>query len=130
MLTVHSAIPAFAGASPYIALLAGRILIVALFIISGASKLLAPQATIKQIRDAGLPFARAGLVLAIFIEIGLSVPLLIGYQIRPVTLILSTYCFVAATAFHNRWSDRGELMAFWADMAIIGGLLTVFAIPV
>ena len=52
-----------------VASLVGRVLLSAIYLLSGFSKLAAPTATIGYIASAGLPFAPLGLAIAVAVEV-------------------------------------------------------------
>jgi len=41
--------------------------------------------------------------------------------------IIVAYCFSTAIFFHNAWSDVNQLMHFWKNMTMAGGLMQVVA---
>ena len=107
--------------------LAGRILIAVLFLMSGAAKLAAPATTIAYIHSVGLPFAPLGLALAVLIEIGGSAALVVGYRTRLVALVMAGFAIATALAFHNNFADQNQLIHFFKNVSIAGGLLQVAA---
>jgi len=107
--------------------LAGRILIGAIFLISGAGKIAQPADTIGAITSVGLPLPEVGLVIAILIECVVAVAFIAGYRTRVVAAILVAYCFATAIFFHNNLSDLNQLIHFLKNMAMAGGLLQIVA---
>jgi putative oxidoreductase len=105
----------------------GRVLIAAIFLYSGFGKIMAPEGTQAYIASAGLPLPIAGYVLAIIVEVGGGLLLLIGYQTRLVALIIALYSIVAALAFHNQFADQNQLIHFMKNFCIAGGLLQIVA---
>ena len=105
----------------------GRLLIAALFILSGIGKIAAPTAIEGYIASAGLPAPLLGYLIAIIVEVGGGLFLLVGFQTRIVALILAGFALAPALAFHNKFSDPNEMIHFLKDIAIIGGLLQVAA---
>jgi putative oxidoreductase len=110
-----------------IAPLAGRILIAPLFLLSGISKLTAPAATIGMIAGSGLPFAPLGFALAVMIEIGGSLALLVGYRTRLVAAVMALFAIATALAFHNNLADQNQFIHFFKNISIAGGLLQLVA---
>ena len=104
----------------------GRLLIAALFILSGIGKIAAPGTIEGYIASAGLPAPLLGYLIAV-IEVGGGVLLIVGFQTRIVALILAAFTLAAALAFHNRFADPNEMIHFFKDIAIVGGLLQVAA---
>jgi putative oxidoreductase len=107
--------------------LAGRIFISGVFLISGIGKITAPVATIGFIASIGLPFPQLGLAIGIFVETFVTVALVLGYRTRMMATILVAYCLATAIFFHNGWSNVDQLIHFWKNMAMAGGLMQVIA---
>jgi putative oxidoreductase len=105
----------------------GRLLIAALFLLSGVAKIAAPAMIEGYIASAGLPAPLLGYLIAIIVEVGGGLLLLVGFQMRIVALILAGFALAAALAFHNKFSDPNEMIHFLKDIAIIGGLFQVAA---
>jgi putative oxidoreductase len=105
----------------------GRFLIAALFLLSGIGKIAAPAMTQGYIASAGLPAPLLAYLIAIIIEIGGGLILVVGFQTRIVALILAAFTLAAALVFHNRLADPNEMIHFFKDIAIVGGLLQVAA---
>ena len=105
----------------------GRVLLAAIFLISGIGKLLNPAGTIGYISAVGLPLPELGLAIAIVVEIVGGVFLIAGYRTRIVALTLAVFTIVAGIFFHNHFADQNQLIHFLKNLAIAGGLLEVAA---
>ena len=105
----------------------GRVLIAAIFLYSGFGKIMAPEGTQAYIASAGLPLPIVGYVLAVIVEVGGGLLLLIGYHTRLVALIIALYSIVAALAFHSQFADQNQLIHFMKNFCIAGGLLQIVA---
>ena len=55
------------------------------------------------------------------------VALVLGYRTRMMATILVAYCLATAIFFHNGWSNVDQLIHFWKNMAMAGGLMQVIA---
>ncbi|HMI40513.1 MAG TPA: DoxX family protein [Sphingomicrobium sp.] len=110
-----------------IASLTGRVLISALFLLSGFSKIAAPAATIGYIGSAGLPLPSLGFAIAVAIEIPVSLALVLGYRARVAAALMAVFSIAAAIAFHSNLSDQNQLVHFFKNVAITGGLLQIVA---
>jgi putative oxidoreductase len=119
--------PVSTPASGHLLAAAGRVLIAAIFVLSGIGKIANPEATIGYIASAGLPFAPAALIAAALIEIGGGLALIAGFRTRFVALLLAGFSVVAALAFHAHFSDQNQLIHFLKNLAMAGGLLQVAA---
>lgn len=106
----------------------GRILIAAIFLLSGISKLAAPNYTVGYIASAGLPFPWLGYAIAVAVEIGGSIALIVGYQTRVAGAVLAGFSIATALAFHNHFADQNQFIHFFKNIAMAGGLLQVAAV--
>jgi putative oxidoreductase len=109
------------------AALAGRLLLSAIFIISGLSKLAAPAATIGYIESVGLPLAPLGFALAVAVEVLGGFALIAGYRSRLVAAGLAVFTLATALVFHNDLADQNQFIHFFKNIAMVGGLLQVVA---
>jgi putative oxidoreductase len=107
--------------------LAGRVMIAAIFILSGASKLADPAGTIGYIASAGLPLPQLAFVAAAAIELVGGWALVLGYRTRLVALALAVFSILAALSFHSALSDQNQFIHFFKNIAMAGGLLQVVA---
>ncbi len=105
----------------------GRILIAALFIISGIGKVAEPVATQASIVAAGLPWPLLALSVSIAVEIGGGVLLIVGYRTQIVALILALFAITTALVFHRVHGDVNQQVNFLKNFAIAGGLLQLAA---
>jgi putative oxidoreductase len=103
----------------------GRILIGGIFAMSGLTKVSAYAATTAAITAAGLPFAPLGWAVALAVEIGLGLLLLLGWRVRPVAAALALWCLVTAVFFHRDFADQNMMIHFLKNLMIAGGLLQV-----
>lgn len=106
-------------------LLAARILICALFLISGLEKILSYQATAAFMEVGGVPAWLLPFVIALEVAAGIAV--LVGFKTRPAALCLGLFSVLAAVLFHNDFSNKIHFILFWSDLAIAGGLLALVA---
>ena len=120
-----SAAPAPAFGS--VAAVTGRLLLAPLFLLSGASKLTAPSATIDMIAASGLPFATLGFALAVLVELVGGLALVLGYRTRIVASALAGFTVAAAIAFHSDLGDQNQFIHFFKNITIAGGLLQLVA---
>ena len=106
---------------------AGRILLAVLFLLSGINKIFAPQQVIGYIAHVGLPLPVLGYALAVAIEVGGGLLLLVGYKTRFAAIALAVFSVAAALLFHSTLGDQNQFAHFMKNLAIAGGLLHVAA---
>jgi putative oxidoreductase len=107
--------------------LAARILMAAIFVLSGIGKIANPAATIGYIGAMGLPFPELGLAAAIGIEVVGGLLLLAGLYTRPVALALAGFSIVTGLIFHSAIADQNQMIHLMKNLAMAGGLLQIAA---
>ena len=105
----------------------GRLLIAAIFLISGAGKLAAPAMTQGYIASVGLPLPLLAYLLAVAIEVGGGILLVVGFQTRIVALVMAVFTVATALSFHTDFADQSQMINFLKNIAMTGGLLQVVA---
>jgi len=105
----------------------GRILIGLPFALSGLSKLAAYGETTAMIAAAGLPFPPLAFVVAVAVELGGGLLLVLGYHVRPIALALALFSVAAAVSFHSNFADQNQMIHFLKDVMLAGGLLQIVA---
>ncbi|HTW36842.1 MAG TPA: DoxX family protein [Rhizomicrobium sp.] len=103
----------------------GRLLVGGIFFLSGLGKLAAYGATTAGIAKVGLPFPPLAFAVAIIVEVGFGLLLVIGFQTRLVALVLAVWCVVTAVFFHSNFSDQNMMIHFFKNLMIAGGLLQI-----
>ena len=110
----------------------GRVLIAALFIGAGYGKIAGFEATAGYMEMMGVPGAL--LPLVILLELGGGLLLLVGYQTRLVAFLLGGFTVIASVLFHlipsaglEGMAAQNEMIHFWKNLAVAGGLGFVFA---
>lgn len=116
-----------ASGSSAILPLVGRVLIAAIFVLSGLSKIADPAGTISYIGAAGLPLPEAGYALAVAVELIGGLLLAFGYRTRLVAAGLALFTLAAAFGFHFQLADQNQFIHFFKNLAMAGGLLQVVA---
>ncbi|CAG9173792.1 DoxX family protein [Cupriavidus respiraculi] len=103
----------------------GRVMLSAIFLLSGASKLAAPAAMVGYIQSVGLPFPQLALGIAIAVEIAGGLALILGYRTRAVAAVLAAFSVATALGFHANLADQNQFIHFFKNIAMAGGLLQV-----
>ncbi|WP_138514469.1 DoxX family protein [Rhodoferax bucti] len=112
--------------------LAGRVLLAALFLPAGISKLTGFAGTVGYISSVGLPLPTVGAALALVVEIVGSLALLAGFGTRIAALVLAAFTLVASFFFHAFWAVPADQafvvqLLFFKNVAVVGGLLALAA---
>lgn len=104
-------------------LLLGRILGSAIFISGGWAKLMAMSATVGYFTKIGLPLPQVAFAVAVAVELGGGLLLLLGLFTRPVAVLLAVFCVATALIAHSNLSDRVQEINFMKNLAMTGGYL-------
>jgi putative oxidoreductase len=105
----------------------GRVLLSAIFIWAGLGKIGSPSDTIQYITSFGLPAAPAAYLVAVLIEVGGGLALLLGWQARAAGVTLAIFAVATAVVFHTHFTDPVMVIQFMKNLAIAGGMLQVAA---
>jgi putative oxidoreductase len=111
--------------------LIGRILIAALFLVAGVGKIMGFAGTAGYMAKLGFPAPEVMTALALVVEAGGAILLIIGWKTRWVAWALVIFTVIATLAAHRFWEipDAARMMDqrihFLKNLAIIGGLLFV-----
>ena len=112
--------------------LAARLLLAALFLPAGLSKLFGFTGTVGYVASVGLPLPLLGAVLAVALEVLGGLALIVGFQTRWAALLMALFTVAAGVLFHNFWAAPAEAfqvqqIMFMKNLAIAGGLLALTA---
>lgn len=108
-----------------IAAVIGRIFIAVIFILSGVQKLLDPGPTAQMLASTNLP-ANFALPTGAF-ELIAGLLLAVGLLTRLVSILLAGFCLLTIFFFHSQIGDPMQATQALKNLAMAGGLLTVFA---
>lgn len=108
-----------------IASVLGRLLIAVMFLASGIRKVADPTSAAQMLESVGLS---GGLALpAGVFEIVAALLLAIGLMTRLTAILLAGYVALTILFFHHELTTVEGQTAFFSHLALIGGLLMVFA---
>jgi putative oxidoreductase len=107
--------------------LIGRIFIAVLFLLSGLGKLAAPAATQGYISAMGLPAPVLAYFGSMAVELIGSVLLIVGFRIRAVAVGMAIFTLLTAVFFHRNLADQNQMIHFFKNIAITGGLMQIAA---
>jgi putative oxidoreductase len=105
----------------------GRLMIGLPFAMSGLGKLAAYGATTGMISAAGLPFPPLAYAVAVAIELGGGVLLIAGYRVRFIAIAMAAFALATAVSFHNNFADQNQMIHFFKNVMMAGGLLQIVA---
>ena len=105
----------------------GRLMIGLPFAMSGLGKLAAAGSTIAMIHAAGLLLPPVAFAIAVAVELGGGLMLILGYQTRGVALALAIFALAAAFSFHTDFADQNQMIHFLKNVMMAGGLLQIVA---
>jgi putative oxidoreductase len=105
----------------------GRVLIGVPFAMSGLFKLAAYGGTTAMIAAAGLPLPPLAYAVAVAVELGGGLLLVLGYQARAVAAVLAVFALATAVSFHSNFADQNQMIHFLKNVMMAGGLLQIVA---
>lgn len=112
--------------------LAARVLLTAIFVMSGVTKITNFAGTAAYIASKGLPLPELCAAIAIAVELGAGLLVLFGWKTRWAALVIAIFAVVVGVLFHAYWTDvpaarMSDYINFWKNISIAGGFLMVFA---
>lgn len=133
----HESNPALAamksGSGKATMALIGRLLIAAIFLMSGIAKLTDLPGTVAHMTKVGIPYADTLAIVAGVAEILGAASLILGLLTRIGALGLFVYMIPTTLLFHAFWNYQGaeqlpQMVNFMKNLAIMGGLSTLVAV--
>ena len=103
----------------------GRVLLAALFLGSGLSKLGAYAGTAAYMASVGVS---GGLLPGVIgLEVLGAVAIIVGWHTRVAAFLLAGFTLVAAFLFHANFADQIQMIMFMKNVAITGAFLNLVA---
>ena len=99
----------------------GRVLIAALFLLSGMGKITAYTATAGYMASVGVPGAILPLVIAT--EVLGSLAIILGWKTRIVAVLMAGFTLLTGIVFHNNFADQIQMIMFLKNVSITGAFL-------
>lgn len=114
-------------------LLAGRILIALVYLVSGLHKAIWYQKAVDEFRMAGAPLIQVTLPGTILLHIAAAICLILGIYTQLAALALAAFTLPATLMAHGFWRFTGadrliQSRIFLGNLGLVGGLLTVAAV--
>jgi putative oxidoreductase len=114
-----------------------RILLTAIFLVSGVRKIMAFAAVSAMMTKRGLPAPDVLLALSIVLDLAGGLMLIANWHVKYAAWALAAYTLVAGVLFHGFWDFWGaspgefsnQLNHFLKNVGIIGGLLLLTGLP-
>jgi putative oxidoreductase len=106
-----------------VVLLAGRLLLATIFVHEGVAKLGNYAGSAAYARAFGVPDGL--LPIAIAVELGCGLLIVVGVFARPAAFLLAGFCLVTAVLFHTKFAEMNQLLHFQKNLAMAGGLLAL-----
>jgi putative oxidoreductase len=103
----------------------GRVLMSAIFLSAGVSKIGAYAGTQAYMESMGVPGAMLPLVIAL--EVGAGLAVLLGWQTRISAFLLAGFSVLSALIFHSDFGNQMQSILFMKNLAMAGGLLMLVA---
>ena len=102
----------------------GRVFLALLFIVAGVTKITGFEGTTQYFTHLGFPVPVVATVLAIIVECGAGLVLLLGMRFdREAALLLAVFTLIASVMAHQFWINMAEMTSFLKNLALIGALL-------
>jgi putative oxidoreductase len=113
-------------------MLIGRILLATVFLVSGVRKVMGVAATTGYLTKLGFPMPEVMVWIAIVIEIGGALALIVGWQTRRAAWLMIVFTAIATMMAHRFWEFdaaqyANQMNHFLKNVAIIGGMLYIAA---
>jgi putative oxidoreductase len=112
--------------------LIGRLLIAAIFLVSGLAKLTDTPGTVAHMTAAGIPYPDTLALVAGCAEVLGALAIATGFLTRVASVGLILFMIPTTLIFHAFWNDAGQermtqMVNFMKNLAIIGGLAVLAA---
>jgi putative oxidoreductase len=104
-----------------------RLLLASLFVWAGFGKLMNPGGTAQYFASLSVPVPNIAVWVVMIVELVGGLMLLVGFQARWVALALAIFCLITGFAIHLPGGDLPNMINFYKNLSITGGLLYVVA---
>lgn len=109
-------------------LLVARLGMASLFLWSGIEKIFDMDGAAAFAASGGIPFARPLMPVAILLELGCGLAILVGWQTRIAALLLIAWMVILGPLFHQFWNASPAMWqvmidGFFHHLVMIGGMI-------
>ncbi|PXW22456.1 DoxX family protein [Paraburkholderia caballeronis] len=113
-----------------VVLLVARVLLAALFVLFGWSKLTGFSGTVGYMASVGAPAPMLSAIIAVVMEFFVGLLIVAGFYTRPLAVLLALYTIGTALIGHHFWTMTGadqmaNMINFYKNVSIAGGLLAL-----
>jgi putative oxidoreductase len=105
----------------------GRLLLASVFVWAGFGKLMNPGGTAQYFASLNVPIPNIAVWVVMIVELIGGLMLLVGFQARWVALALAIFCLITGFAIHLPPGDLPNMVNFYKNLSMTGGLLYVVA---
>ena len=105
--------------------LAGRILLSAIFVLSGIGKITGYAGTQAYMASQGVPGALLPAVIAV--ELLGAIAIIVAWNTRVAAFLLGGFTLLSALLFHSNLQDQMQMIMFLKNVAIAGGFMFLVA---
>jgi putative oxidoreductase len=102
-----------------------RLLMSSAFIWAGVGKLRDPGGTAKYFDSLHVPIPEVAVWVIIVVELIGGIALLVGFKARWAAAVLALFCLITAFAIHLPAGDYVNMVNFYKNLVMAGGLLYV-----
>jgi putative oxidoreductase len=112
-------------------ILIARILLVVLFLVYGWAKLNNYSGTVGYMTQTGAPLPLISTLVAIAVEVFVSIAIVLGILTRPLAIIFAFYTLAAALIGHRFWAMTGAEqysagINLYKNISIMGGFFLLY----
>ena len=113
-------------------LLAGRLFIALMYVLSGFNKLLLFRHGLAEVQAKNLPFPRLALSGTIVVQLVCGAAIMAGWQTPIASVLLAIFTLATAVVFYDFWNQQGTqrtlfFTGFLEHISIIGGFVILIA---
>ncbi|KQZ99652.1 hypothetical protein ASD64_15160 [Mesorhizobium sp. Root157] len=123
-----STVAAPASSNASVAILVGRVLLSALFVLSGFAKLTAISGTAGWFESIGLPLPTLTAVVVGLVEFLGGLAILVGFKTRIAAILLAVFTLGATAIAHLDFADQMQVLMLQKNLGLVGGFLLLAAV--